>query len=175
MIKLKPKSRSERAQTMVEFAIVFPILLLLTYGLMEFGRMVFIYAAVTSGAREGARYGSAAGLLNGSLTTKFYMDCDGMRKEIRRGAILTQIPDADIYVWYDHGPGTSPFPDSSNRCPSGASTYGSDVVKLGDRVGVHLSVQYTPIIEFLGFNGFTIQAQSARTVLVGMELNNPVP
>src|SRR5512143_3298332 len=157
MIKSKHRSKSEHAQTMVEFAIVFPILLLLTYGLIEFGRMIFIYVSVTSAAREGARYGAAAGIIDGSTTTKYYMYCDGMRTAIRRGAILTQIPDGAITVWYDHGPATSPFPDAGNRCPSGTGTYSQDLIKLGDRVGVHLSVQYTPIIEFLGFNGFTIQ------------------
>ena len=173
MIKPKHRSKSEHAQTMVEFAIVFPILLLLTYGLIEFGRMIFIYVAVTSAAREGARYGSAAGFLDGSITTKHYMDCTGVRKEVRRGAILTQIPDGAIYVWYDHGPGTSHFPDAANRCPSGASTYSQDLIKLGDRVGVQLTVQYIPIIEFLGFNGFPIHAQSARTVLTDLEFNPP--
>ncbi len=173
MIKPKNRSKPEHAQTMVEFAIVFPILLLLTYGLIEFGRMIFIYVSVTSAAREGARYGAGAGLIDGSTTTKYYMYCDGMRTAIRRGAILTQIPDGAITVWYDHGPGTSPFPDAANRCPTGVSSYGQDLIKLGDRVGVHLSVQYTPIIEFLGFNGFTIQAQSARTVLTDLEFNPP--
>lgn len=163
----------EKAQTMVEFALVFPLVLLLTYGLIEFGRLLFIYTAVASGAREGARYAAAAGFLSETSTTRYYMDCNGIRTAIRRGAILTQIPDGDITVWYDHGPSTSHFPDSGNRCPSGASVYNQDLIKLGDRVGVHLSVQYTPIIEFLGFNGFTIETQSTRTVLIGMEINNP--
>jgi TadE-like protein len=173
MIKPKHRSKSEHAQTMVEFAIVFPILLLLTYGLIEFGRMIFIYVSVTSAAREGARYGAGAGYIDATDTTRYYMYCDGMRTAIRRGAILTQIPDGSITVWYDHGPGTAHFPDAGNRCPSGAATYNQDLIKLGDRVGVHLSVQYTPIIEFLGFNGFTIQAQSARTVLTDLEFNPP--
>lgn len=171
MTNLKPKLRFSSAQTMVEFAIVFPILLLLTYGLIEFGRMVFIYTAVTSGAREGARYGAAAGYINS--TTRYYMDCDGIRKAIRRSAILTAIPDNDIKIWYDHGPGTSAFPDTDNRCPSGSTSYSQDVIKLGDRIGVQLNVQYSPIIEFLGLNGFTIQVQNARTVLIDMKIKSP--
>ena len=65
----------------------FSIHLLITYGLIEFGRMVFIYAAVTGSAREGARYGAAAGNFN----TRYYMDCAGILNAVQRGAILTPI------------------------------------------------------------------------------------
>lgn len=75
----KSYSVKRNAQTLVEFALILPLALLLTLGLIEFGRMIFMYAAVTSSAREGARYGAAAGVgVNGMVQ---YADCkeSGMR------------------------------------------------------------------------------------------------
>lgn len=46
-------------QGMVEFALAFPIFLLLVLGIFEFGRLLITYASVYAAAREGARYGSA--------------------------------------------------------------------------------------------------------------------
>ncbi len=50
------KSKS-RAQSMVELALVLPILLLVVLGLIEFGRALFIYTVVSNAAREGVRAG----------------------------------------------------------------------------------------------------------------------
>lgn len=167
--KVKYTNR-ERAQTMVEFALVFPIILLITYGIIEVGRAVFIYSAVTSAAREGARYGSAAGDVNS--TTKYYMDCAGIRAAIRKTAILTQIKDNEIKVWYDKFPDTNKFP-SSNICPSGVNRFAQDLPKLGNRIVVRLEVPYVPIIKFLNFGGFMIKAQNGRTILVRMPIPYP--
>ena len=98
--------KNEHAQTMVEFALVFPIVLLITYGIIEFGRWIFIYSAVTGAAREGARYGIAAGDAGG---VPQYADCPGIRAAVRKTAFLVSIPDDnDIDISYDEGPGSSP-------------------------------------------------------------------
>lgn len=55
------RTSSSRAQAMIEFAIVAPILFLMLFGIIEVGRMVFMYASVTNASREAVRYGSAVG------------------------------------------------------------------------------------------------------------------
>ena len=40
---------------MVEFALVFPIALVVLLGVFDVGRLVFVYTGLTNGAREGAR------------------------------------------------------------------------------------------------------------------------
>ena len=52
------RTAGKRAQAIVEFAIVLPILLMLLVGIFEVGRLIFMYAAVTNASREAARYGS---------------------------------------------------------------------------------------------------------------------
>jgi len=47
-------SRS-RGQALVEFALVFPVALLLLLAVVDIGRAVFIYNGLTNAAREGAR------------------------------------------------------------------------------------------------------------------------
>jgi hypothetical protein len=47
----------EQGQTMVEFAIVASLLLLLLFAIVDFSRLFFAYATMAHGVREGARYG----------------------------------------------------------------------------------------------------------------------
>jgi Flp pilus assembly protein TadG len=47
-----------RGQGLVEFAVVIPIFLLLVFGLIDMGRLVYINNALSEGAREAARWGS---------------------------------------------------------------------------------------------------------------------
>lgn len=163
------RTKKEIAQTMVEFAIVFPIILLITYGMIEFGRMIFIYAAVTGAAREGARYGAAAGDIGDG--TPYYADCSGILAAVQRGALLNPINNNDVSIWYDKGPSTLHLKDS---CPPNDSQ-GDDMIGLGNRIGVHVVAHYTPIIAFLDLNGFDIVSENARTILVNVNIPGTPP
>ena len=46
---------SQRSQGLVEFAIIAPILLLLTFGIIDFGRGLYFYITLQQAANEGAR------------------------------------------------------------------------------------------------------------------------
>ena len=48
--------RKERGQSMVEFAIALPILLIILAGVLDLGRLYYAYVAVTDAAGEGAAY-----------------------------------------------------------------------------------------------------------------------
>ncbi len=152
------------AQTLVEFALVLPLALLITLGLIEFGRMIFMYAAVTSSAREAARYGAAAGVgVNGIVQ---YADCAGIRDAARRTAFLIAIPDSNISVWYDHGDDVQ----KSNCNPPLVVANPNHFVSK-DRIIVQVWVQYTPLIPFLGLDkvGFHINSENRRTIMIGVQ------
>ena len=53
-----PRRERGRGQSLVEFSLVFPLLLLLVFGLIDLGRLVYASNALSEAAREGARYGS---------------------------------------------------------------------------------------------------------------------
>ena len=153
---------------MVEFALVFPLVLLLTYGIIEVGRVVFIKASVTGGTREGARYGSAVG--DGLHNNPQYADCAGIRLAVKNNAFLMPISDGNIAISYDRGPGGAQVAAS---CESLAAQIagGNDPIQLGDRIVVHVTAAYTPVISFVGINGFNIVSENARTILVGVEFD----
>ena len=49
------RRQDRRAQGLVEFALVFPVFLLIMFGLFDIGRAVFAFNEITNAAREGAR------------------------------------------------------------------------------------------------------------------------
>ena len=49
-------SRHPRGQALAEFALVAPLLFLLIFGIIEFGRFIFSYEVLNNATREGARY-----------------------------------------------------------------------------------------------------------------------
>lgn len=54
------KTRDERGQTMTEFALVLPILVLLLFAVVQFGVVFHNYITITDAARVGARKGAVA-------------------------------------------------------------------------------------------------------------------
>lgn len=48
-------SRGQRSQAMPEFALVAPVLLLIIFGIFDFGRGIFDYVTIQNAANEGAR------------------------------------------------------------------------------------------------------------------------
>lgn len=52
------RPRAERGQSLIEYALVMPILLLVFLGIADFARVIFSYDTIGNAAREGARYGT---------------------------------------------------------------------------------------------------------------------
>jgi Flp pilus assembly protein TadG len=50
--------KRRRAQTMVEFALVLPLFMLIIAGAIEFGRAFFAYGQLLQATQEGVRYGA---------------------------------------------------------------------------------------------------------------------
>jgi Flp pilus assembly protein TadG len=53
--------KNQKGQSLVEFAIILPIILLLLMGIVEFGMMLNSYLTIQNVAREGARLGIVGG------------------------------------------------------------------------------------------------------------------
>lgn len=163
-----------RAQAIVEFAIVLPILMALLVGILEVGRMIFIYSAVTNASREASRYASAVGLDtdpdDGNNYQK-YSYCKGIRTIAKNSAYFMNLSDADITISYDHGPSAgSPFDD----CPVGAIADTSIQVNSGsdlDRVLVTVTTTYNPMVKLIPIGSRPITSKSARTILGILELD----
>jgi hypothetical protein len=92
-------SGTQRGQTLVETALVLPIVLFLVLGVFELGRIVFIFSAVNNASREAARYGASTGGTTGGVPR--YLNCDDVRQAARDTAFLSGLVDADIEIAYD--------------------------------------------------------------------------
>lgn len=150
-----------RAQGMVEFALIMPLLLLLLIGIIEFGYFFFIYSSVNSAAREAVRYGAAAG--DSASSVPYYQDCAGIRATAKRTGPYAGIADADVDIGYDDGPEVPiDWGGSYLACPADRT--------LGDRIIVRISVDYQPIIAQLGFPPLPIEVQAARTIVTEVEV-----
>ena len=130
-----------KAQGMVEFALVLPILLLLIFGVIEVGRLLFLYSAVMSASREAVRYGSASGEV--TSLTPYYDDCTGIQDAAMRIGRFAGVSSGDLTISYDHGPGTSTFAS----CP----LTGTQTVELGDRIVVQVITNWTPLLPLVNF------------------------
>src|SRR3990172_7946980 len=159
--------KHERAQGLVEFALVLPLLLLVMFALIEFGRLLFIYSMVFTSSREAARYGSAAGNVGNYIP--HYRDCDGMRAAARRMGTLVGIENGDISINYDDGDPAHAF----GNCP--ANGYGPANVELGHRVVVSVLALYRPLLPLLRIPSFPIMSTSARTILKFIPIQGPPP
>src|SRR5215210_6677124 len=101
-------------QAIVEFAIVLPILLVMLFGILEVGRMIFIYSAVTNASREASRYGSAVGL--GDDGYHKYRYCAGIKEIVEQSAFLIDPADLDIDIRYDKGQDDATAWDDLTQC-----------------------------------------------------------
>jgi hypothetical protein len=138
----------------LEFALALPVALILILGILECGRLVITYTAISSASREGARYGAAVGNDDLGILPPFE-DCDGIRDAAKRvSRPFIPIEDSMITIQYDKGPGTSTY---SICAPP------SEQVELGDRVIVKITTTYKPIFD-LGFGSLEVISEAKRSI-----------
>ncbi len=147
-----PRKKRWRGQSVVEMALVLPILLLILIGLIEFGRAFFIYAVVSNAAREGVRAGIVEPL-----------DFDYIQHAVTRTLVLVPPDDVTIDIHYDDGTDEGEFTDP-NLIEEGKS-----------RIVVRVSYPFsmlTPLISSI-FPPTTIEFTSARTIVAGTRAHKP--
>ena len=63
--KFQKLTKSERGSTAVEFALLLPIIAILTFGMIDFGRMLWFQEVLVNATRTGARQGTLFNSGNG--------------------------------------------------------------------------------------------------------------
>lgn len=92
--------RAERGQTMVEFAMVLPILCLLLFGVIQFGLIFNNYVTLTDAVRAGARKAAVSRHLGAAGAT------DATRQAVYDAATdldKTKLPPPDVTSTWQHG------------------------------------------------------------------------
>jgi Flp pilus assembly protein TadG len=146
-----PGQTTHRAtgQSLVEFAVVLPMFLILFMGIIDLGLSVFAYNSITNGAREAARLAIVnqdAAKVSARATSQ---------TNVARSATMT----VNYYQSNDDG-----TPDTTRTCPTGAASY----VSVGCLAVVRLQGTYQPITPIIGNivfkNGVTFTATTVLPV-----------
>jgi Flp pilus assembly protein TadG len=157
----RPGARRDRTrgQALVEFAVIIPVFMLLLFGLLDFGRVIFAQQTITQDAREGARAGLVAAL-DTTVNNSSYAKIRTAALAMAPGVALTSANITGLA-----GACPSPLPADS---VSGATCFFPDGVTCTDstnppRVVVKISIAVpllTPIISNLVGGTITPTAQS---------------
>jgi Flp pilus assembly protein TadG len=168
--------KAKKAQAMVEFALTLPILLVLMFGIIEFGRLMFAYVSVYTAAHEASRFGTANGfeLAENTIT----IECDEIIAKASSYGFINVIT-TNVYVEYwITDPAYAPAVvykvyyvngDELPECTGTSYTISSDKIKdelrYRPRLVVTSSTTFTPIAPVPGLNTITITSTSRRTMV----------
>ncbi len=155
------------AQSVLEFALIFPLLLVVVVGTLEIGRLVFIYVSVISASREASRYGTATGIVGNGNTNPQYSDCQGIKDAARKMSFITPILDENIQIRYDQGPDT---PVTAECLVGTVPALG--YVKTGTRILVNVSVPYEPMLAVVPLAATIVSSDSSRTILGSVSIGS---
>lgn len=85
-------AKAQRGQSLVELALLVPVLILILIGIIDFGRVFNAYITITNAAREGARYGAM-----------HPDDADGIKARVVNEATASGVNVEDVEVEFPNG------------------------------------------------------------------------
>jgi Flp pilus assembly protein TadG len=142
--RLARRLKDSRGANIVEMALVLPLLFLLTFSIVEFGSLFYVYLALENGVSQAARFG-VTGNISGALSRE-----DSIRAAMRDATPTLTINDND-FAFSHLTPGTVDWLAGSGNP--------GDVGKVEV---THNWKLMTPFVsEFFASNMITIKVQSA--------------
>lgn len=140
-------ARDQRGASAVEFALVFPVLMLIIFGIIQFGFVMAQSAALSNGARAGARYGVVNVV---SVPT-----CGALVAKVREGATTIGMTGADVAVTVRRGTSES---TATVVCGGGSSSAAPcATVPTVENNALYVTTAYTsPAIVPLGLGDFDL-------------------
>jgi hypothetical protein len=147
------KRARRRGQSLVEFALVLPIFLLLIMGVVDAGRLVYMNSTLSNAAREGARTGSVEARWMPPNNTGACGGASGLKCPATQAALLADIKATADYMNTPFGPVAAAY----MRCTAAGSVapaVGTNTTCSPNSTGSQLTVRVT-------------QTWSALTPLIG--------
>ncbi|HEY7935726.1 MAG TPA: TadE family protein [Candidatus Limnocylindrales bacterium] len=165
------RDRHRRGQALVEFALMFPIFLMMLFGLIDAGRYIYMDSVVSQAAREAARLAAVQaswiGVSDPSCNTVGGPVCPATAADLKTNVLAAAnrmvvpfgtIPSGSLYISCD---------DPGNA-PTGAWTVGSPCTATsgasGQIVSVRLVLTFTPFTPFISHIG-TLTTSGAATMV----------
>ena len=91
--------RNGRGSTIVEFAMVFPFLLLLIFGVMDFGFYFFVQHSLQFATREGVRLALVGGTINNSSGNPMSREASIVQTIQSRASVAVKPADVSISIY----------------------------------------------------------------------------
>jgi Flp pilus assembly protein TadG len=137
--------RSERGQVLVEFALSILIFLVLVFGVLDFGRALYAYHAVSYAARAGTRYASVRG-----ATCNVVSGCPATQSSVTSyiESVSPNLSPSNLTV-------SVSWVTGNNGCPAGTSPTNSP----GCSVQVAISYKFIWLFSFLPATTMTSTSQ----------------
>jgi TadE-like protein len=166
---------AQRSQALVEFAIVAPLLLLLLFGVVDFGRVIYVYVTINQAVNEGARTAIRDSPMlptdaDVEAAVKTHAIDVSLANPCPNGPITSAVPPANqgwIYITEPNPPSTpEPLSPSLQDAPGGQTW----VVSNGTCSAINPAHGHAPLQVTIRFNfaPFTplIQQLTANSIII---------
>jgi TadE-like protein len=163
------RAQRSRGQSLVEFAFILPIFLVVVLGLIDGARLVFAYNTVAQAARDAARTAAVEAPFIGTTGAACTAptcpaDTTAYRSDVKNAAdrasvIIGAIPNDSAHLAL--GCSTVLTTNTTNDCATSAYTYASG----GSTVTVRITMPISPLTPFWGsFYPATLSASSTMVL-----------
>ena len=161
---------NERGASLVEFALIAPLLFLLLFGVIEFARLGHGFTTVWTAAREGARYATTVGDSDGANGPN-YLDCDAIVATALAKVVGMTLSAGDVEIVYSNLTGT-PVAD----CDDGDATLprptpgGSADIDNGFTIAVTVNGAFNAIVPVTSsfLDGIDLTSNQTRSIFKGV-------
>lgn len=158
-------------QALVEFAFVIPILLLLFFGVVDFGRLVYMNSVLSQAAREGARVGAveaawvgssdpSCGTVGGPVCPA---DETALRTDILNAANRMTSPFGNVEHVYFSCDAVGSAPENEwtvTACPNSSRSFSVHAVS------VRVDMTFTPVTPIIGQIVGPVTTSAASTMVI---------
>jgi Flp pilus assembly protein TadG len=109
------RRRRQSAQSLTEFALILPILMLILLGVVDFGRVFYYWTSIANAAREGARYAITHPT---AITSGCKADPSNVKYRVKQEAGTTMVlTDANVAVYWVDATTGAPTDAAANCNP----------------------------------------------------------
>jgi TadE-like protein len=92
---LAARARDSRATNLLEAAIITPLLVMLTFSIVDFGALFYVYLALENGVSQASRYGVTGNLMDDPLNPGTPLNrVDSIKAAMRQATPTLTLPDS---------------------------------------------------------------------------------
>jgi len=160
---------NELGASLVEFALVAPLLFLLLFGVIEFARLGHGFTTVWTAAREGARYATTVGDSDSDGLPN-YLDCASITEASLAKVVGMSLATSDVSITFSDLTG-APVADCDPATPLPApSPSGSTDIDNGFGIEVQVVGTFNAIVPVLSsfLDGIDLTSAQNRSVFKGV-------